>query len=104
MSASAVRIRARAIGTAAVECGSAIRQEAGKGTSVGTAWFPFRGSGSGAVARVGCGTLWRSRLLGFNLTNRNDTDKGLPTGIKGTLATGSSRSAYRVLVTEVTYE
>lgn len=48
--------------------------------------------------------LWRSRLLGFNLTNRNDTDKGLPTGMKGTLATAFSRSTYCVLVTEVTYE
>ncbi|GAA2430054.1 hypothetical protein GCM10010433_33060 [Streptomyces pulveraceus] len=90
------------MGTAAVECGSAIRQEAGRGTSVGTAWFPFRGWDAGAL----CGSrrlAFGSRLLGFNLTKRNDTDKGLPTGMKGTFATTSSPSAYRVLVTEVTY-
>ncbi len=81
MSASAVRIRVRAIGTAAVECGSAIRQEAGIGPSGGKMGFR---SGGTAVRST---SFWSSRLLPFNLTKRNDTDKGLGSGPKGTFTT-----------------
>lgn len=97
MSVSTERISARAIGTAAVECGRVMRQE---GVAVRRRARGFR-SGTSAGVLGSDGSALKTSCS--HLTKPGDADKSLPPGTKGTFVTEAAPGPlYRVLVTAVT--